>query len=262
VTTDDATPQPTVSRLRWSIHLILIGGYFALTLPITLLEAPHRPALLATTRELLSLSISKLVLFLVAFCVAWFFSRASAEELLLKWRPGWWVLPLGVVYSIALRLAAGILLAAVILILALTHIVPGDALTRAFSEKPPIEKVIDPAAMQSSSAYYWLTVLFVGFIIAGLREELWRTGTLAGMRALWPNIFGSRNGEIAAVALIAIVFGLLQLIMAAMASVIGFFLGVIMIVHRSIWPAVIAHGMFDATAFALLPWLEHFRHLH
>jgi membrane protease YdiL (CAAX protease family) len=23
--------------------------------------------------------------------------------------------------------------------------------------------------------------------------------------------------------------------------------------HRSIWPAVIAHGMFDATTFALLP---------
>jgi hypothetical protein len=25
--------------------------------------------------------------------------------------------------------------------------------------------------------------------------------------------------------------------------------------HRSIWPAVIAHGMFDATSLALLPWV-------
>jgi len=28
-----------------------------------------------------------------------------------------------------------------------------------------------------------------------------------------------------------------------------------MVFHRSIWPAVIAHGAFDATTFALLPWL-------
>jgi hypothetical protein len=28
-----------------------------------------------------------------------------------------------------------------------------------------------------------------------------------------------------------------------------------MVLHRSIWPAVIAHGMFDATTFALLPWV-------
>ena len=30
-------------------------------------------------------------------------------------------------------------------------------------------------------------------------------------------------------------------------------LGVIMILHRSIWPAVLAHGFFNATTFALLP---------
>ncbi len=27
-----------------------------------------------------------------------------------------------------------------------------------------------------------------------------------------------------------------------------------MIYHQSIWPAVIAHGMFDATSLAALPW--------
>jgi hypothetical protein len=26
-----------------------------------------------------------------------------------------------------------------------------------------------------------------------------------------------------------------------------------MVLHKSIWPAVIAHGMFDATTMALLP---------
>jgi len=28
-----------------------------------------------------------------------------------------------------------------------------------------------------------------------------------------------------------------------------------MVLHRSIWPAVIAHGAFDATTFALLPFI-------
>ncbi|PYK61394.1 MAG: hypothetical protein DME43_02550 [Verrucomicrobia bacterium] len=40
---------------------------------------------------------------------------------------------------------------------------------------------------------------------------------------------------------------------AAVATLLGLFLGLILIVHRSIWPAVIAHGFFDATTFALLP---------
>jgi membrane protease YdiL (CAAX protease family) len=264
--TEDTAPQKTVSRMRWSIHLFLIGGYFALAIPFAVMPAPHRPELLTRTSGLFALSAIQMVLFFIIYLVAWLFSRASGEELLLRWRPGWWVIPLGLAYSIALRLAAGILVLIALLALSLTHIVSGESLTHAFSERPPIEKVIDPSAMQANSGYFWLTLTFVSFVVAGLREELWRAGTLAGMRGLWPNLFSGRQGEIAAVALIAIVFGLahlpLGLIMAAMASGIGFFLGIIMIVHRSIWPAVIAHGMFDATTFALLPWLEHFRQLH
>jgi hypothetical protein len=43
-----------------------------------------------------------------------------------------------------------------------------------------------------------------------------------------------------------------------MAMILGFLLGIVMVVHQSIWPAVIAHGMFDATSFALVPIaLEH-----
>jgi membrane protease YdiL (CAAX protease family) len=94
---------------------------------------------------------------------------------------------------------------------------------------------------------------------------MWRAGTLAAMRALWPGTFGDREGQIAGVALIAMVFGLahlgLGLLPAAMASLLGFFLGIVMIAHKSIWPAVIAHGAFDATTFTLLPrMLEHVRH--
>ena len=76
------------------------------------------------------------------------------------------------------------------------------------------------------------------------------------MRALWPGAFMSRTGESIAIVLIGVAFGAAHLPMGALAAVaaglIGIFLGIIFI-HRSIWPAVIAHGLFDATTFALLP---------
>jgi len=56
----------------------------------------------------------------------------------------------------------------------------------------------------------------------------------------------------------AVIFGLGHLpqgvLAVAMTGLLGFGLGVIMVLHRSIWPAVIAHGMFDATSLALIPW--------
>jgi membrane protease YdiL (CAAX protease family) len=52
-------------------------------------------------------------------------------------------------------------------------------------------------------------------------------------------------------------------IAAVMAGVLGWLLGMIMVLHKSIWPAVIAHGLFDATTLAILPWsldkLQHVR---
>jgi membrane protease YdiL (CAAX protease family) len=79
------------------------------------------------------------------------------------------------------------------------------------------------------------------------------------MRALWPGAFSSRSGQVVAIILIAVAFGLgharMGVLGASMAGVLGFFLGLIMIMHRSIWPAVIAHGSFDALTFAILAWL-------
>jgi hypothetical protein len=70
---------------------------------------------------------------------------------------------------------------------------------------------VDVSAMQHNRAYFWLTVTIASFVVGGLREELWRSGTLAAMRALWPKLFAGRGGQIAGVALIAIVFGLAHL---------------------------------------------------
>jgi membrane protease YdiL (CAAX protease family) len=268
VSTETLVPEKQVSRGRWWIHLILIGGYVAAAIPLGLLQPRRQPALLATTHGLLIVCAWEIGIFGVIFGLGWLTSRASAEQLLLKWRQGWWTIPLGIGYSIVLRIAVAIIVSLMVAILLLTGLVPRESLAQ-FSEqgRTAVERIVNISAMRHNRAYFWLTVTVASFVVAGLREELWRSGTLAAMRALWPALFEGRDGQIAAVALIAIVFGLahltLGLLPAAMAMILGFLLGIIMILHQSIWPAVIAHGMFDATSFAIVPIaLQHLHRAH
>ena len=195
-------------------------------------------------------------------------SPTSRPESTWRWRPGWWVVPLGLGYSVVIRFAVGVAAMIVCGVLLLTQIVTVDSLKDFVSvNRPDVESIVDVAVMRSNPLYYWLTVTFVSFVVAGLREEVWRGGTLAALRALWPQAFGSRRGQIMAVALIAVVFGAGHLgqgmIGVVVTGFLGLLLGLIMVFHQSIWPAVIAHGMFDAVSLALLPWaLEQFKKLH
>ena len=116
-----------------------------------------------------------------------------------------------------------------------------------FKNRPNSKRFIDVSALSNNPAYFWLSLTLVSFVVAGLREELWRSAFLAGARALWPGAFGSRGGQIAAAALAAVVFGLGHLpqglLAVCMTGLLGFVLGVIMILHPySIWLTVIAHG--------------------
>jgi membrane protease YdiL (CAAX protease family) len=132
--------------------------------------------------------------------------------------------------------------------------------------RPGIESMVDVKALRENPAYLWLTLTVVSFVVAGLREELWRSSFLAGMKTLWPHQFGSTIGQVCAVFIAAIIFGLAHLSMgilaALMGGLLGLSLGLIMVFHRSIWPAVFAHGFFDATSMALIPWaMELMQHL-
>lgn len=264
MTNDNAVPQKQTSRCRWWIHLVLIGGYFVAAIPLLLVKAPRRSSSIGSG-GLLTTCAFEIAIFAVVFGLGWLASRASSEELLLKWRQGWWTVPLGIGYSIVMRIAIAVVLILIVATLLVTGVLDRDHVaTFSRESRPAVERIVDRAAMENDRVYYWLTITVVSFVVAGLREELWRSGTLAGMRALWPDLFEDRDGQIAAVALIAIAFGLahlsLGLVASAMAAILGFLLGIIMVLHHSIWPAVIAHGMFDATTFALLPIaLQHFQ---
>jgi membrane protease YdiL (CAAX protease family) len=264
------TPAPEKPRWHWWIHLCLVGSYPLVLGLLGWSRSAHHgaPALSHTARGLLVVSGLELLVFGAVFGLGWLASRASRDELLLRWRPGWWVVPLGVGYSVALRLALLVLAVLVSVVLVVTNVVNLDQLQHtAKANQPDVSALVDISALTHNPLYWWLSLTLVSFVVAGLREELWRTGFLAGLRALWPGAFGSTRGQLVGVCVAAVIFGLGHLAMGPLASVmagiLGLGLGAIMVLHRSIWPAVIAHGMFDATTFAFLPLIaDLMRHSH
>jgi membrane protease YdiL (CAAX protease family) len=268
-------PIPTTTvretpHWRWLIHLFVIGSYPALGLffRTTSGHVARGPALSGNVRGLLVVSAAEIIVFSIFFAVACLISRASREQLMLRWRPGWCVVPLGIGYSIALRIGLIVIAVAVMAVVAATQTVTPEKVQEYVSaNRPDVEALVSVPAMRTNPAYYWLTLTLVSFVVAGVREEMWRAGTLAAMRALWPRAFGSTLGQCLAIALIAVAFGAMHLRMGVLAAVgagvLGLMLGIIIVLHKSIWPAVIAHGVFDATTLALLPWwIEQARHLH
>jgi membrane protease YdiL (CAAX protease family) len=268
------TPPPIpvfrqTPRWRWWIHLFLVGIYPALGLFVRLGTGhfARGPALSGNATGLLFISGFELLLFFIFFALACLISRASREQLMLPWRPGWWVVPLGAVYSVALRIGLVTVAVGVMAVLAATQTMTPQKLQEyVYANRPDVDVLVSVPAMRNNPAYFWLTVTLVSFVVAGLREEMWRGGTLAAMRVLWPGVFDSRRGQVFAITLIAVAFGAMHFRMGALATVgagiLGLFLGLIMVLHRSIWPAVIAHGFFDATTMAVLPWIETARHHH
>ena len=76
----------------------------------------HGPALTHSAQGLLYVCSVQIAVFGILFLLAWLASRASAAELLLEWRPAWWPPALGLLYSVALRMALMISGAIVMLI--------------------------------------------------------------------------------------------------------------------------------------------------
>ena len=191
-----------------------------------------------------------------AFCAAaWLCSRASAAEWRLRWRGGLGPLWGGFLYSIGLRVAAFVVVAALVLIIHLFH--PIDA--RVVRElRPHVENAVSPQALAKSPVFFWLMVTLLSGC-AGLLEEVWRGGMLAGLAGVFPPVFGGRFGPWAAILPTAALFGLGHLYMGwpavAGATLLGCMLGAIMVWHRTIWPAVVAHACFDAASLVAVAWI-------
>lgn len=243
------------------MHFALIAAYPLVVGLVSTERSAGAPAALGNNVSgLFSVLAVELLVFGFVFALAWLASRASWDDLLLRWRPGWMVVPLGIGYSIGLRVILAVLLAvAVSILLAAGATTPAAFQDFMLRNRPDIESVVDIDALSRNPAYFWLSLSLVSFGLGGLREELWRSAFLAGTRALWPARFASTGGQLLAAGLAALAFGVGHLgqgwLAVLLTGLLGLGLGAIMVLHRSIWPAVIAHGMFNATSLALIPWV-------
>lgn len=251
-----ARPRP---RWRWGVHLFLLAGY---VLGLGLLGwHAHDPdagqsALPGNTHDLLMVCGGELLFFAAIFLIAWIFSRANGQQLFLKWRDGFMPLLWGMLLSVALRV--GIAIAIFAVAAPIIAFKGKDTAEKNFETlRPKIEAVITTKALDDPT-YLILTLTLVSFVVAGLREELWRAGMIAGLAGLAPSLFSSRRGQYCAVLLAAVIFGIGHtpqgIGAVALTGLLGIGLGSIMVWRQSIWEAVLAHGFFDATTFALL-WL-------
>ena len=260
-TPSDPLPGQPVPRWRWSIQLILLSAYVIVVGLMGLNQSEHRgPILPGTSRGLLLIAGVELIVFGIVFGLAWLAARPSRDDLLLRWRGGFSIIPVGLGYSLALRVALALVMFGISAALIVSGTMSLESLQEFFrANLPRTDAMVGGSAVRGDPVYFFLLLTVISFVVAGLREELWRSAFLAGFRAVAPNFFGSVKGQLAAVAVAAVVFGVGHLAMgplaAFMAGLLGLGLGAIMVLHRSIWPAVIAHGFFDATTFVLLRWI-------
>jgi membrane protease YdiL (CAAX protease family) len=252
-------PALLVARWRWWFHLLILGGY-PLVIGGMAFLGPTRtePALTSTVGGLLTISAMEMLVFGAVFALAWLASRANRAQLLMAERLHLRDIPLSIAYSVGLRIAIMIVGAVIAGALVLSGALSMDRIEEFVrANRPDVESLVDISALQDNPLYLFVNATLVSFVVAGFREELWRAGVLAGFAALWPSRFGSTKGQLLAVAIAAVLFGIGHFSQGALAvvmtAVLGFLLGVIMVFHRSIWPAVLAHGAFNATSFLVLP---------
>ena len=261
---DQPSPPPLPRRApkwRWGLHLLMLACY-PLLMGIASYARPSEaegPILQSDVPKLLLNLSVQLVIFGVLFWFAWLASRARAEQLYVRRQPFWRSLGFGFLFSIGLR---GLVAIAVMIALGVLALISGNVGSQIETLRPQSEALIDTEALVQSPLYLMINLTFVSFVVAGLREELWRAGMLAGCFGLCPSLNRCWKGKGLAIGLTAVIFGLGHISQGwggvILTTVLGLGLGFILVWRRSLWEAVLAHGFFDATTFALMYVLARF----
>ena len=194
----------------------------------------------------------QLAIILFFFGIGWLFSRATKAELWMKWRGGIAPLWQGALYSIGLRLLPILPFFALAIVLMVLGFKP-ETLSQWVSANRPQTDGIGDSIRAGSVLYKTLMLTFFSFVVAGWGEELWRVATMRGLLEIAPRTMSPLAKNAIAVVISALVFGIGHLYQGVLGvgvtAFIGIALGAITLYHRSIWPAVIAHGFFDAASF-------------
>ena len=240
-------------RWGWLVMLGLMTGYIVL---VTALSGRHRdagPAMSGDTASLMLESSSSLVVFGVPFlaglaCVWRGRRRLWGERPHDAWTWAW-----GTAWFVGLRVAVALPVMAAAVALQLRH-GPG-AIEKVRALRPRIENLM-PLESLGDPWYALACATWISFVVAGLREELWRAAFIRGFRALFPGRHASASIDWLAVGVSSVLFGLAHLPQGwmgmAMTGLLGLGLGAVQVSRRSTWEAVVAHGMVDASTFVLL----------
>jgi membrane protease YdiL (CAAX protease family) len=290
------SPSP---RPRWrAVVFLAIVGFYPLLLGllghwVQRGRESSGPALPSDIQGLALVCLESFGTFAALFALAWYFGRLRRDQIF-WWPMRWWDWLWGGIWSVVVRFGAGAaLLAGGILFLAFRMV--RDAATGAAGKggtdavkgleqvlqesRPRVEALVDLSAL-ADPLYLLFACTVLSFITAGLREELWRAGFLGAFEELlpagWRRRFGPRpadsvvSGTLRRMALHlpgilfgAVVFGLGHLIQGPgavlLTGVVGLILGLVMVAHRSLWTAVLAHGFFDASSFLALGLIYRYR---
>ena len=248
-----------IPRWRWWVALLIVGSFpvlAALSSTRRVGHDSHGEATLPKSVEgLLIVGGLQFGFILLLFGLSWLFSRATKDELWLRWRTGIAPLWQGALYSIGLRVLSAlpiILLAMVLLRLGFSE---HELKAWMQGNKPQTEGLGD--SVRAGTMLYKATMLtFFSFIVAGLGEELWRGATMRGLLEIAPRTLSPFAKNVIVVLVSSVVFGVGHLyqgvIGVLVTTVLGLALGALTLHHRSIWPSVIAHGCFDATTFLMV----------
>jgi membrane protease YdiL (CAAX protease family) len=258
----DVPAEKQSARWRWAIHLLVLSLYpLLLGFAAAMRQAGKTNPMLPTRVGPLLAALSvEMLLFCAVFAVALSISRPRWNALWLGWKGRLQPIIRGFLYSLALRASLAVLM---LVIAAGAFLATGGRDKLGDKLRPEAEELVDAKALVENPGYLVLNLTLVSFVFAGFREELWRVGMLAAFNALLPGGFAKSSGRWLAIGFSAVVFGLGHLPQGwggvLLTGVLGAGLAMIILWHRSIWEAVLAHGFFDATTFLLLYAIARFR---
>lgn len=250
---------PPVARWRWWVSLIIIASLPILASLSGLLRTSRRGGetamLPANVPGLLWYCAVQMGVFGALWGVSWAFSRADRDQLFLRYR-GAKSLLWSVGYSVLMRVGLAIAAFAILVLLGMLGFDLKAMLETVQSNSKGIKQAFGPAFSSRDPLYLFLLISLISFVVAGLREELWRCATMAGLFHLAPKNWTQNRKNGVSLGVSSVIFGLghgYQGITGVLGTtLLGVALGAIVLRHRSIWPAVVAHGCFDAASFALL----------
>ena len=248
-----------IARWRWFVATILVGAFpFFAALSSTTRTKRNgggEATLPSSVEGLLLAGSLQLAIILFFVGAGWLFSRVNKSELWLGWRNG--VAPIwqGALYSIGLRFLPLLPLFAAAIVFTMLGYKPDD-LTHWINANKPQTAGIGDSVRAGSALYKALMLTFFSFLVAGFGEELWRVATMRGLIEIAPRTMAPLVRDGIAVVVSALVFGVGHWYQGAMGvgvtALLGIALGALTLYHRSVWPAIMAHGFFDASSFLMV----------